>query len=49
MANCQEKNISYVQFTVLKHMRDGSIWEIIRDEKIKTTMRYHLRETEKDT
>ena len=28
-------------------MRTGSIWEIIRDE-IKTTVRYHLREMEKD-
>ena len=34
---------------MLKHMRNGSIWEIIRDEKIKTTVRYHLREMEKDT
>lgn len=41
--------MSYIQFTMLKHMRNGSIWQIIRDEKIKMTMRYHLRETEKDT
>lgn len=41
--------MSYIQFTMLKHMRNGSIWQIIRDEKIKMTMRYHLREMEKDT